>query len=175
MMEELHWYAYKIYHNRLRFIRERAEMAGWQCFVPMRRRLRSADYNLSDEEATVCEPVIASLLFIRSDDAYMTALRRDPDSPAGVYCDPGTREPAVIPDREMEFFIFALTRGCDMADAVDLDFKRGDRVRVTEGVMKGAEGYIVRVKGTRRFVVVVEGVAAVATTYVPQRFLERIG
>ncbi len=173
-MEALHWYAYKIYHNRLRFIREQAEQAGWECFVPMRRRLRSADYNLSDEEATVCEPVISSLLFIRSNDAYMTSLRRDPNGRAGVYCLPGTNEPAVIPDKEMGFFIFALTRDCDIVEAVDLNFKRGDRVRVTEGMMKGAEGYIARVKGTRRFVVVVEGVAAVATSYIPQRFLEKI-
>ncbi len=173
-MEVLHWYAYKIYHNRMRFVRERAEQAGWECFVPMRRRLRSADCNRLDGEAAACEPVISSLLFIRSNDAYMTSLRRDPDGRAGVYCLPGTGEPAVIPDREMGFFIFALTRDCDMVEAVDLDFKRGDRVRVTEGMMKGAEGYIVRVKGTRRFVVVVEGVAAVATSYIPQRFLEKI-
>ncbi len=122
IMEELHWYAYKIYHNRMRFVRERAEQAGWECFVPMRRRLRSADYNLSDEEATVCEPVISSLLFIRSDDAYMTSLRRDPDGRAGVYCLPGTNEPAVIPDKEMGFFIFALTRDCEVVEAVSLDF-----------------------------------------------------
>ncbi len=173
-MEALHWYAYKIYHNRLRFIREQAEQAGWECFVPMRRRLQSTNYNLSDEEATVCEPVISSLLFIRSNDAYMTSLRRDPNGRAGVYCLPGTNEPAVIPDKEMDFFIFALTRDCDIVEAVDLNFKRGDRVRVTEGMMKGAEGYIARVKGTRRFVVVVEGVAAVATSYIPQRFLEKI-
>ena len=48
------------------------------------------------------------------------------------------------------------------------------RCRVTEGVFKGAEGYIRRVKGNRRLIVSIEGVVAVATTYTPGCFLEKI-
>ena len=54
------------------------------------------------------------------------------------------------------------------------ELRRGDRVRVTEGVFKGAEGYIRRVKGNRRLIVSIEGVVAVATTYIPGCFLEKI-
>lgn len=43
------------------------------------------------------------------------------------------------------------------------DLRSGDRVRVTEGPFKGAEGYIKRIKGNRRLIVSIEGVVAVAT------------
>ncbi len=42
------------------------------------------------------------------------------------------------------------------------------------GPFKGAEGYIVRVKNTKRFIVSIEGVAAVATGYIPKNFIEKI-
>ena len=104
----------------------------------------------------------------------MQTVRRDPTGSLSVYCAPGTKEPAAIPDREMELFIFALTRECRLLESIDLDFKRGDRVRITEGVLKGAEGYIARVHGTKRFIVVIEGVAAIATVYIPKHFIEKI-
>ena len=57
---------------------------------------------------------------------------------------------------------------------IPTELVKGDRVRVTEGVFKGAEGYITRVHGTKRFVVVIEGIAAVATSYIPGKFLEKL-
>ena len=48
------------------------------------------------------------------------------------------------------------------------------RDRVTGGPFKGAEGYIKRIRGNRRLVVALEGIIAVATTYIPGRFLEKM-
>jgi transcription antitermination factor NusG len=53
-------------------------------------------------------------------------------------------------------------------------FVPGDEVRVTGGPFKGAEGYIKRIRGNRRLVVALEGIIAVATTYIPGRFLEKM-
>ena len=47
-------------------------------------------------------------------------------------------------------------------------------MRVTDGLFKGAEGYIARVHGAKRLIVIVEGVAAVALTYIPKNFLEKL-
>ncbi len=155
-------------------MQEQAEQAGVRCFVPMRSVLKDDSYRISETQAYAQEPVIPSLIFMRSTVAYMESLRRDPNSHAAVYCTPGTRYPEAIPDREMELFIFALTRDCTLLESVDPDFKRGDHVRVTGGVLCGAEGYITRVHGTKRFVVVIEGVAAIATGFIPKHFIEKI-
>lgn len=44
--------------------------------------------------------------------------------------------------------------------------QKGDRVRITGGVFEGVEGIFVRVKGDRRVVVSIQGVMAVATTFI---------
>lgn len=165
-----HWYAYKIYHNRINAIREQAIRDGLEWFIPMRTVERPGRQGI----AYVEEPVVPSLIFIRSDANYVERMRRDPASHAGVYCHPGTTDAAVIDDREMEIFIYVLTTGCRRLDAVDEQLVRGDRVRITGGMFKGAEGYIVRIHGTKRFVVTIEGVAAIATTFIPRCFIEKI-
>ncbi len=50
----------------------------------------------------------------------------------------------------------------------------GQKVRVINGIYKGAEGYIKRIKKDRKLIVAVSGVAVVAVSYIPQEFLEKI-
>lgn len=100
--------------------------------------------------------IFPSLLFIRSTLEYVERIQHDPESLAYPYVTPGTRCPAGISDREMEIFRFALENGGDRIDPIDERLAAGDRVRVTGGPMCGAEGYIVRVHGTRRLVVAIE-------------------
>jgi len=47
-------------------------------------------------------------------------------------------------------------------------------VRVIDGKFKGAEGYICRIKKNSRLVVAIQGVCAVATSYIPQSFIQKI-
>ena len=53
-------------------------------------------------------------------------------------------------------------------------FAKGDRVRVTGGLFEGTEGYFVRVRGDRRVVVCIPGIAAVATTFIHPSLVEKI-
>lgn len=56
----------------------------------------------------------------------------------------------------------------------DPRFHQGDKVRVTEGIFKGLEGHIKRIRHDRRLIVTIEGVAAFATGFIPPSFLEKI-
>ena len=47
-------------------------------------------------------------------------------------------------------------------------------MRVTGGIFKGAEGYIKRIRGDKRLIVCIEGIIAVATSYIPSVYLEKI-
>ena len=47
-------------------------------------------------------------------------------------------------------------------------------MKVLDGPYKGCTGYIKRIKGNRRLLVSVEGLALVATSYIPSEFLEKI-
>ena len=147
------WYAYRTFHNRHKSVIEIAEKAGCQVFV---------------------QKLVPSLLFIKSTDEFMQKLRRSHYDSVAVYYRPGTNEPAEIPEKEMNMFIFIVSTGCKTLEAIDERLIKGDKVRVTEGVFKGSEGYIVRVHGTKRFVVILEGIVAMSTTYIPRTHLEKV-
>ncbi|MBS5554801.1 MAG: UpxY family transcription antiterminator [Alistipes sp.] len=168
--EKEHWYALRIFHNKIGTIKARIDRCGFQSYIPMRTVERIAEGRLKH----VAEPVIPSLLFIRTPREYVEAIRKDPASYASVYCFPGTSTPAEISDHEMEIFMFVTKVGSDRLETVDLALAKGDRIRVTAGIFKGAEGYIARVHNAKRLIVVIEGVAAIATTYIPKSYIEKI-
>ena len=55
------------------------------------------------------------------------------------------------------------------------DLKKGDRVRVVKGPLAGLEGELMRIRGHKRVIIRLEGVASIATSYIPGSFLEKIG
>lgn len=65
-------------------------------------------------------------------------------------------------------------RGMELLPDGSVDFSVGGHVRVVDGVFKGAEGYVKRIQGRKRLVVSIEGIAVVATSYIPKSFLEII-
>jgi hypothetical protein len=87
-----------------------------------------------------------------------------------------SRQPAVIPDREMEIFRFVVSSGYQGLLFLGDDrpeYHLGDRVVVTDGPFKGAEGHIKRIKKDRRLVITIPGVVAVATAYIHPDFLKK--
>jgi transcription antitermination factor NusG len=81
-----------------------------------------------------------------------------------------------VPDREMENFI-RVTSSIDdncvfFLDNGDYLNKLGKRVRITAGRFKDVIGVVKRIKKNRHVVVQIEGIAAVAITFVPSEFLE---
>ena len=96
---------------------------------------------------------------------------------AWVYYNSERTHAAVIPDREMEVFRFVVTAGRAGLELLGDDrpeYHEGDRVVVTGGPFKGAEGHIKRIKRDRRLVVTIRGVVAVATTYIHPSLLRRV-
>lgn len=154
--KEVRWYAVKVYYNRMVPLRERLTADGVNYFIPS---------------------MITSLLFVQSSPVYIERFENDYRDRLRVYRDLLTGKFSAIPDREMEVFVFVCMAGqqglCYLGDDRP-EYHQGDRVRVTEGIFRGAEGYIKRIKKDRRLVVSIRGVAAVATTYIPPQFLETI-
>ena len=60
-------------------------------------------------------------------------------------------------------------------EPTELNLSQGTRVRITGGIFEGVEGVFVRVRHDRRVVVNIEGVMAVATTFVHASLVEEIG
>jgi len=169
--ENIHWYAFHCFRNgRAQFIN--ALKAGCVRYYLAEQVTRQ--YRLDYTVEVSRKLLFPSIVFVHTTPDHVNDIMHNPSSQVAPYTNPGTKEPAIISDTEMETFMFVLDTGCEQMDIVDEKLAKGDRVRVLDGVFKGAEGYIVRIKGDRRFVVALQGVAAVATSYIPQKFIEKI-
>ena len=85
--------------------------------------------------------------------------------------------PVVIPDAQMRSFIL-VAGSYDAAvlyiESTELNLVKGQKVRITDGVFKGVIGEFVRIRHDRRVVVNIEGVMAIATTFIPPSLVEPV-
>ena len=175
--EESNWYAVKIFNNRRpQSIIEAINPDDY--YIPIRHIART---NPKTGRLDVTQRVAESLMLVRLSDRRARALRQSATRPYMFYEDidaDGHRYPRAIPDKQVE--IFRLVTSVDDTgleyfgpdDAVC--YAPGRRVRVTAGPFAGAEGVIKRVRGQRRLLVSIDGICAVATSYIPAPFLKPV-
>ena len=172
--EEVRWYALKIFYSRLMNIKADLDAKGITTYVAMTTIEKFENGKLT----YVNKPLVNSLLFLRTTPTFLRAYKELHNSDLMYYQDFATKKPAPIDDVEMRSFIIltAADRGTRvqyLGESVP-DFKRGEHVRVIDGLYKGAEGYIKKVRSDRKLIVEVRGVAVVAVSYIPPAFLEKI-
>lgn len=96
--------------------------------------------------------MISSLMFFRATTADALKVQKMFTDKVILYTrlEDMKRIPLVIPDEEMNTFMLVTSAGEKGIEYYDdaPKFHQGDRVRVTDGKFKGAEGYICRVKKT---------------------------
>ncbi|MBP5496864.1 MAG: UpxY family transcription antiterminator [Bacteroidales bacterium] len=171
----IHWYAYKVFFNKVAEVDTWIREGGVVTYYPVVR----VEKNVGDKVVMVKKPAISSLLFVRCTEETALFWQNKLMGRVMLYnhVADGVRRPSPIDDEEMRVFILVTSSGDDRLQYLDVEnvnYKKGQRVRVIDGPYKGCTGYIKRVKGDRRLLVSVEGIALVATSYIPAPFLERI-
>lgn len=169
------WYAIRVTYGRELKFKQMLEDNGFEVFVPMRNR----KVEKNGLKTVVTVPAVSNLCFVNTEktklDGYMHSLGEA--CPAHYIWDKATRQPIIVPDKAMSDFIrISLVMSDEVLYLQDITSKirQGQKVRVIEGPFKGVEGTVVRVKRSRRIVVELPGMLAVATTYVHPRDLELI-
>ena len=197
-MEEskLNWYALKVFYNKVFEIEALLGDMGLETYIPVRqvqlkgeehlrvaRRLATPDDRRRDNQFVQAGPVIfkrvpivSSLLFVCAPKERLPEISACVEGRGFVYKMADRKTDAVIPDRQMAMFRMVCSSGADglefFSDEDMTRYKTGDKVRVLEGPLKGAEGYVKRIRKDRRLLVSIEGFIAVATSYIPPQFLE---
>lgn len=169
------WYALKVFYNKVFEIEEYLREHGIESYIP----IEEAVIWVRGVKKTRRKPAISSLMFFRSTETSARELQKLLKDRAIVYTDrtDDKKRPAAIPEREMNLFMLVASSGDKGLEYFSDDrttWRTGEHVRVTEGILKGAEGYIRRIGGNRRLVVSIQGVCAVATSYIPSCLLEKI-
>lgn len=198
------WYAIKVFFNKVFKMEDILSDMDLETYLPVQKvRLRglehmkaakmlaAVDVNHRKDSRYIQQgpiiyerkPLVASLIFVKADDNEIQAIdnRLQEERILGqvqgfIYKSADFKKRATIPEKQMESFRLLTENGDGLtfytADLVKL--MEGDKVRVIDGPLKGAEGYIKRIKKDRRLLVCVEGVIAVATSYIPDSMLEKI-
>jgi hypothetical protein len=124
-------------------------------------------------------PAVGNLCFAYSTRAELEDFIRGygDTSPVHFYWDRTANKPLTVPEKAMNDFIaVSSTLDEDLIYITEITSKlrEGQTVKVKEGSFKGIEGKVVRIRKSRRILVELPGMLAVATTYIQPEYLEII-
>lgn len=172
------WYVLRVTYQRELQVRDALERMGIEAFVPerlVRRRDSRGRFNSYRESA------LHNYLFARTAKHVIDELKsyRLPMLRYVMHVTNGIRCPMIVPDIDMEHFMAIAAHLEDRIlylSPAEPELREGDRVRITGGPFAGVEGRFIRLRQAkeRRVVVVIEGVAAVATAVIPSMLVEKI-
>lgn len=176
-LDPKYWYALKVFYNRVFLFESLLSKDGVECYIPCRH------FEITDKNGCkrkIRETIVPSLMFFRSTEQYAWDLQRKFMGRIILYTQketPNIKRPAVISDHEMQIFMLVTSAGDVGLKSVPeeiLDYKVGQKVRISGGDFKGVEGYIQRIKHNRHLLVALEGICVVATSYIQSQFIEKI-
>lgn len=167
------WFALRVTYSRELKVQSLLNEAGFVTFVPMQKKKIERDGSKKE----IIAPAVSNLCFVNAERSQIEDFlkSRGADCPAHFFWDKAHNRPVVIPDKAMQDFIHICRVMSDEAlylNEISEKLARGQKVRVINGPFKGVEGVVLRIKRSRRVVVQLPGMLAVATAYIAPQDLE---
>ena len=143
------------------------------------QKMENVMFMLSKRYHTRLLPAIHNLVFVHSTRKRIDALKDELESsmPIRFIMNREFCRPVVIPDAQMRSFILVAgshEEAILYVEPAELHLAKGQKVRITGGVFEGVIGEFVRIRHDRRVVVNIEGVMAVATTFISPSLVEPV-
>lgn len=167
------WFAIRITYNREMKVKRELDSIHIENFLPMKYRIIVR----GEKKIKELVPAIHNLIFVYITPEDLKSYKATTALPIRYIMNRETREPIVIPEQQMQNFIAVAGNPTEQIVYLDPDvsnFKKGDKVKIIGGVFEGAEGYFMRIKGDRRVVVCINGIAAVATAFIHPSLVKKI-
>ena len=197
------WYALRVSYSRELKVRDKLNELGVKTFVPMMWRRCPVKPGMTKGKQTTSSlpaptgqsteslkrmrknpsrrlvPAVGNLCFAYSTRAELEDFIRGygETSPVHFYWDRTANKPLTVPEKAMNDFIaVSSTLDEDLIYITEItsNLREGQTVKVKEGPFKGVEGKVVRIRKSRRILVELPGMMAVATTYIQPEYLEII-
>lgn len=180
-MVNLKWFPMRVTYHRELKVKEQLDILGIENFVPMHYEL----VETKKGRKRMLVPAVHNLIFVHSTQEAITHLKMTKKE-----CEPlrymmrrvsssrnSQSEIITVADHDMENFMRVASvqdESVMFLDYKEFIGKEGRRVRINEGAFAGVEGVIKRIKRNKHVVVQIEGVTAVAVTFVPSSYLSII-
>ena len=197
------WYALRVSYSRELKVRDKLNELGVKTFVPMMWRRCPVKPGMTKGKQTTSSlpaptgqsteslkrmrknpsrrlvPAVGNLCFAYSTRAELEDFIRGygETSPVHFYWDRTANKPLTVSEKAMNDFIAVsstLDEGLIYITEITSKLREGQTVKVKEGPFKGVEGKVVRIRKSRRILVELPGMLAVATTYIQPEYLEII-
>lgn len=175
--KEKSWYAFKIFFGKGKPIKAYFVTNEIEHIYDVKQEY----WDKNKKKRLVKEvPIMPSLILFRSTRIEAEEIERKFLNKVMLYRGKNSenlKEPSKISEREVKIFNIVATsgvEGLDFYDEYNPKFTKGDKFRVIEGPLKGAEGYVVRIKKDHKLYVSIKGLCAVTTGYIPKAFLQKI-
>jgi len=146
--EERKWYvAYvRLFHERK--TAERLAAMGIESFVPVREEI----HQWSQRKKKVMRVLIPQMIFIHATQKErMEALTLASISHYMVLR--GEHTPAIIPDRQMQQFMFMVDYSTETIEMFTSPLEPGQSIKVIKGPLSGMEGELIEIDGKSKVVV----------------------
>lgn len=168
-----YWYSIRVSYGRVLKFSALLDDEGVENFVPMVRKT----IERNGKTTTVIVPAVSNLCFVHTSKSKLDELLMSmgENRPAHYIWNKATRNPIIVPDKAMhDFMQISRVMSDDILYLKEITskIKEGQKVRVKYGPFQGVEGVVVRIKRSRRVVVELPGMLAIATTYVQPEDLE---
>ena len=149
--DDRRWLAAYVKMHHERKTRDRLNSMGIENFLPVQEEVRQ----WSDRLKKVERVLIPMMIFVRVNTAEQ---RQVIELPAVMYYLKlrGQRQPAVIPDYQMNSFRFMIDYSENAVNMQNELFTPGEKVRVIKGSLKGLEGEFITTDGKSRIAVRIE-------------------
>ena len=177
LFNQTRWYALRVSYSRALKVQEKLNSLGVKTFVPM----MWVNKEINGKRRKKLVPAVQNLCFTfwsRNKIQEFIDLNGGDTCPAHFYWDRTKHAPMEIPQKAMEDFI-------RVASEIDKDivflprvadkFCEGQQVTILDGPFRGVTGKVVRVRKSRRVLVELPGLLAVATTYIAPSLLKAVG
>ena len=167
VLSSCQWFVLRVTYSRELKIKETLDKRGVRTFVPMMWKKVEKEGNTRK----MLVPAVSNLCFVfwtKADiDAFISEF--GDKSPVHYYWDRTSSRPMTVPSKAMDDFVkVASSLDEDLVYMTEISDKlrEGQTVKVRSGAFAGVEGKIVRIRKSRRLMVELPGMLAVASTYI---------
>ena len=175
VLSSCQWFVLRVTYSRELKIKDALDKRGVSTFVPMMWKKVEKEGNTRK----MLVPAVSNLCFVfwtKADiDAFISEF--GDKSPVHYYWDRTSSRPMTVPSKAMDDFVkVASSLDEDLVYMTEISDKlrEGQTVKVRSGAFAGVEGKIVRIRKSRRIMVELPGMLAIATTFIPKEFVEPI-
>ena len=184
--ENKQWFVLRVSYGRIIKAKAFVEAKELECYVPLRYK----EIRKQGKKRIITEPLLPSFLFVHASAEQVDSLLKDKsikplenrallsyyyDHTSHCEKSPTKNPPLVISDSAMGNFI-RLTSIYNPhiipVTSVNIKYKLGDEVVITEGEFKDIRGRVARIAGQQRVLVELFDGYLVATAYVPKNAMK---